>query len=260
MRPMISRLPLAVSISVLASLAAACGAGPSSVPPSEPSKSAPLVDVTPPPPAAPAPADSSTTTKAKAKADDAPPPPKSGLAPGSPFFGAYEVTSTVLDGKPGAKMGLRGCTLSECVFRRKSFSFEGNTLRVRYVVASLVEHEGDRSVTMVCDARGKVEVRWEGDAVVVPTTFTTEASVDTIRRQQRRAAPGKFNVDWDEDNTTCSTTLDAGRYVVKEVSAAKTAGRPDRMVLEAPGTKYVLEASDDQVDMRAAINDFFGQK
>lgn len=256
MRPCVARL-LWLSATVLCATGApACGA---SRPASGSPTPAPVLEPILPPvaaesPAKPAPASSEPSPKS----DD---PPKAALASGSPFFGSYEVTKIVkAGGGSESPSALSSCNVSDCVLVRRSYAFEGTTLRMRYLLVAIAEKDGAASITVVCDAQAQIDVTWEKDAMIVPVTVVAKSNADVVRRKQRPSGPNKWKVDWDKNHLGCSSTLRAGRYAVKDVSSEKKGPRPARITLASPEQEHQLQAVEEEVDIEEAINGFFGQR
>jgi hypothetical protein len=201
---------------------------------------------------------------APAPSAEAQPPaadPKKPLAAGAPFSGTYAVTTIVkAGGETEVASGTQGCDVKDCLIRRRSYAFEGTKLRIRYLLVAMADHSNDFAMTTVCDAQTTVDVSWDGEAMVLGTTVVAKANTDVHRRKQQKTGPDKWKVDWESDHLGCSATLRAGRYVVADVSKEQRDGRPAKLVLKSPEQTHQLEAVDQDVDVKEAINDFYGQR
>ncbi len=259
---MLPGLSRAVSLSLTIACAVACGACGASRPASGSPTPAPVLEPVLPPVAESRPAEV-PASRAEPPASGAAPrePPRSALGAGSPFYGTYEVTRIVkASGGAESPSALSSCDVSDCVFVRRSYAFEGTTLRMRYLLVSIAVKDGAASTTVVCDAQAQIDVTWEEEAMIVPVTVVAKASADVFRRTQRPSGPNKFKVDWNKDHLGCSSTLRAGRYAVKDVSRDKNGARPARLTLASPEQQHQLQAVDEEVDIEGAINSFFGQR
>lgn len=263
------RLLRAIPCSLAVPLVAACGAAPS---PLEPIDAPPSSAVTP---VAAGPSATVSSSPSAAPSPPSPPPgPRRQLRLGSPFYGPYELERIVSHGgQVEFESGLKNCAhITNCVQHRRTFTFEGRTLRIRLVTASVTskkgEHDGTKkvagagsaeSITDGCDAEARVDVEWQGDAMILATTVVASARNDQWSRKQKPTRPGAYDLDWTHDFLTCSATTKAGTYRVKNVSAKMDGNRPAGLVLETAEATYELSATVEDRDIKPAINQFFGQ-
>ena len=135
---------------------------------------------------------------------------------------------------------------SSALFVGKYYDFVGPVVRVRVRYLSVPEGTAETSRYSTCEAEVEVPVQWtERGFVVAQTVTVTSFRGDFERAELQPLADGSRQATHDKVLADCWVSVLEGEYLVPELSASTTKGRPNALrLIEPDGDEQVLEAVD----------------